>query len=75
MHAQSYRNTGIYFCDAIKYLEHFLCMFFFFNFLFNPFSWEKLDVGCSGFLGFFLVRVCFQVFLKDDLLMKVFGIL
>lgn len=48
---------------------------FFKNFLFNPFSWEKLDVGCSGFLGFFLVRVCFQVFLKDDLLMKVFGIL
>lgn len=52
-----------------------MCVSFYFNCLFNPFSWEKLDVRWFGFLGFFVVVVFFQVFLKDGLLMKVFGIL
>lgn len=45
------------------------------TFLFNLFSWEKLGVRWFVFLGFFLVGVFFQVFLKDDLLLKAFGIL
>lgn len=37
-----------------------MCVSFYFNCLFNPFSWEKLDVRWFGFLGFFVVVVFFS---------------
>lgn len=63
MHAQSYRNIGIYFWDAVKYLQHFLCGCYFFslnltgfyltNFLGKNWMWDGLVFWDSSWLRCF----------------------